>query len=470
MFETFQQAQDFMRAEGVRMVDIKWSGLRGSWQHVTLSAAAFTPELMQAGVGFDGSSAGLKPVSTGDMALIPDLGSAFLDPYYCEKTLSFIADIAEAESKAPFRDDPRRIARLAEDALRASGLADESLWGPEYEFFIFSAARLANSTYECACLFKSAELPDAEGNLGYAIPSHAGYHAAPPADRLADFRSQVCVTLEGMGVPVKYHHHEGGGPGHCEIEVPLMGMLRAADVSMLVKYAVRNCAARQGLSAVFLPKPIFGEAGCGMHHHQMLLKGGRNLFYDANSPMLLSSSALRYVGGLLQHAPALTALTNPSTNSYRRLMPGFEAPVNCFFGRGDRSAAVRVPQYATTENEVRVEYRPPDATCNPYLAQSAMLLAGLDGIQRAIDPAKAGFGPFEGDVFSWPEEKRAAIKHLPGSLPAAAAALDTDMEFLTLPGVFASDFLHTWNAMLRRDAAEVDARPHPFEIQKYFSQ
>ncbi len=470
MFETFQQAKEFFRAEGVRMVDIKWCGLRGSWQHVTLATGAFTPELMQSGVGFDGSSAGLKPVNAGDMALIPDLGSAFIDPFYSDKTISFIADIVEAESKTPFRDDPRFIARRAEEASRASGLADESRWGPEYEFFVFSSARVANSTYESAYRFASAEQPASKGSHGFSVASHSGYHAAPPADQLADFRNQVCLTLEGMGIFVKYHHHEGGGAGHCEIEVPLMGMLRAADVSMAVKYAVRNCAARMGLSAVFLPKPLFGEAGCGMHHHQLMLKGGKNVFYDGKSDLLLSSVALSYIGGLLEHAPALTALTNPSSNSYRRLIPGFEAPVNCYFGRGDRGAAVRVPQYATTENEVRVEYRPPDATCNPYLAQAAMLLAGLDGMQKKIDPAKAGFGPFEGDVFSWPEEKRAAMKRLPGSLEGAAKALEADRKFLTQVGVFDKDFLNTWNMMLWKDAAEVEARPHPYEIQKYFSQ
>lgn len=275
-------------------------------------------------------------------------------------------------------------------------------------------------------------------------------------------------TLESVGVPVKYHHHEVGGPGQCEIETPLMSLLNAADAAMTIKYVTRMVAQDEGQTVTFLPKPLYGEAGSGMHFHIQLLKDGANLFYDPDGPSLLSRTALHFIGGLLTHAPALLAFTNPSTNSYRRLVPGFEAPILSFFSTGNRTAAIRVPKYATQPEKVRFEFRPPDATCNPYLAMAGMLLAGLDGIRREIDPTQAGFGPFNEDIFSWPEEKRAAIQSLPTSLEQALAALELDHAFLTENGIFPEDLIAEWIKVKTREDYQVRVRPHPYEVQMYF--
>jgi glutamine synthetase len=274
--------------------------------------------------------------------------------------------------------------------------------------------------------------------------------------------------LEKCGVPVKYHHHEVGGPGQCEIETPMMGMLKSADAAMLIKYISKMVAHNAGKTVTYLPKPLFGEAGSGMHFHQQLFNQGVNVFYDADSSNLLSQTALYYIGGLLSHAPAVLALTNPTTNSYRRLVPGFEAPVNAFFSTGNRSAAIRVPKYATEPDQVRFEFRPPDATCNPYTAMAAMLMAGIDGIRKQIDPTAEGFGPIDVDIFSWPEEKRATIKRLPTSLGEAVGALNRDHDFLLVGDVFEEEMIQDWIAAKTKEEYAIQIRPHPYEIELYY--
>jgi glutamine synthetase len=274
--------------------------------------------------------------------------------------------------------------------------------------------------------------------------------------------------LEHCGVPVKYHHHEVGGPGQCEIETPMMGMLKSADAAMLIKYISKMVAFNAGKTVTYLPKPLFGEAGSGMHFHQQLFKNDVNVFYDAGSANLLSQTALYYIGGLLTHAPAVLALTNPTTNSYRRLVPGFEAPVNAFFSSGNRSAAIRVPKYATEPDKVRFEFRPPDAMCNPYTAMAAMLMAGIDGIKKQIDPTAAGFGPIDVDIFTLPEEKRATIKKLPTSLGEALNALEADHDFLLAGDVFEEEMILNWIKTKHREEYEIQIRPHPFEIELYY--
>jgi glutamine synthetase len=276
------------------------------------------------------------------------------------------------------------------------------------------------------------------------------------------------TTLESMGVPVKYHHHEVGGPGQCEIETPLMRLLPAADAVQTIKYVSKMVARQAGQTVTFMPKPLYGEAGNGMHFHQHLFLRGVNQFYDAAGYGLLSEKARHYIGGLLTHAPALLALTNPSTNSYRRLVPGYEAPVNCFFSTGNRSAAIRVPKYATQPETVRMEFRPPDATCNPYLAMAAMLMAGLDGLRRRTDPAAAGFGPIDENIFAWTPERRATIKALPTSLQEALDALETDHDFLLAGDVFDDETIADWIRAKRAEDYEVRNRPHPYEVQLYF--
>jgi len=470
MFKTFEQAKELIRAQDIRMIDLKWCDYSGRWRHVTLSAQSFTPNQYKNGIGFDASSVGFKPVNAGDMVLVPDLATAFIDPFYEEKTLSFIADIREAESKMQFALDPRETLRRAHAMLTKSGIASDCLWGPEFEFFIFSEAEFSNGLNHASYLFDSPEAAwnPSEDLHGFIVPKHGGYHRIPPADQHMDLRNRICITLEDMGIPVKYHHHEGGGPGQNEIETTLMSTEKAGDASMLIKYVVKMSAVMDGLTATFLPKPLHGEAGNGMHFHQQLVKNGKNVFYDPKGFSRMSQTALFYIGGLLSHAPALTALTNPSTNSFRRLTPGYEAPVNIFFGSGDRSAAIRIPRYATDPKEARMEYRPPDGTCNPYLAMAAMLMAGLDGIQKKISPTEYGFGPFEGDILTLPVDQRPQVKSLPTTLEDAALSLRADHEFLTRDGVFAEEFIDYWVGIKIQESRAIAERPHPFEIEMYY--
>jgi glutamine synthetase len=470
MFKSFSEAQSFIEKNTVQMIDLKFCDLWGRWHHVTLSASAFEPGLMEAGVGFDGSSVGLKSVKSGDMALIPDLSTGVMDPYWEVPTLSFICYIVEAVSKKRFFRDPREIARRAEDALVSSGIADRSIWGPEFEFYVFNKVSFENSN-NCASYHLDAleaEWNSSSQGLGNFIAPHGGYHAIPPRDQLFNLRTKIVMTLQKVGVPVKYHHHEVGGPGQCEIETPLMGLIAAADAAMMIKYVTHMNASLAGQAVTFLPKPLYGEAGSGMHFHQQLFKGDVNTFYDADSSDKLSKVALAYIAGLLLHAPSLLAFTNPTTNSYRRLVPGFEAPVNCFYSLGNRSAAIRVPAYATEPRKVRMEFRPPDGTCNPYLAMASMLLAGLDGIKQNLDPTSMGFGPINENIFAWPEEKRATIKSLPTSLGQALDALEQDHDYLLSDGVFDEEIVSDWIAAKRKEESQLSVRPHPFEIQNYF--
>ncbi len=470
MFKDFEAAAAFAREHQIKMVDLKFSDLWGRWHHVTIPISEFTPGLMSAGVGFDGSSVGLKSVKSGDMVLVPDLSTGFVDPFWEVPTLSFICNTLEADSKELFAQDPREILRRAERFMREQRIADTSIWGPEFEFYIFNQVSVENSMNVAAYRVDSVEANwnSGEAGLGYHIPLHGGYHAIPPRDQLYQLRTRMVSNLENAGVPVKYHHHEVGGPGQCEIETPLLEGLQAADACMIIKYVTRMTAHEAGHSATFLPKPLYGEAGNGMHFHQRLSKNQKNLFYDPKGPNLLSKEALYYIGGLLKHAPAVLAFTNPSTNSYRRLIPGFEAPINCFFSSGNRSAAIRVPKYATQPDKVRFEFRPPDATCNPYLAMAAMLMAGLDGILNKIDPTEEGFGPIDEDIFTWSAEERAKIKSLPTSLTDAIQALIEDNEFLQRGKVFDRELIDNWIRSKKAEDLQVRNRPHPYEIEMYY--
>jgi glutamine synthetase len=471
VFTTFEQTQAYLVEQQIQMVDLKFCDLWGRWRHLTIPASQFTPSLLDEGVGFDGSAVGLKSVKAGDMVIVPDLPTGTLDPFWEVPTYSLICSTKEADTKRIFFRDPRNIAARAEAYLKETGIADESRWGPEFEFYIFDRVSFENEVNRAGYRLDSAEADwnSASGGHGHYIPLHGGYHAIPPKDALYNLRAAMTAHLEAMAVPVKYHHHEVGGPGQSEIETPLMGLVRAGDATMLVKYVAKMTAHARGQTVTFMPKPLYGEAGSGMHFHQHLFKGSKNLFYDANGYSLLSKTALHYIGGLLTHGAALLALTSPSTNSYRRLVPGFEAPVNAFFSAGNRSAAVRVPKYATGPQEVRIEFRPPDATCNVYLALAAQLMAGLDGIQRQLDPTEAGFGPIDENIFAWPPEKRATIKALPGTLREALEALERDNDFLLVGGVFDDELIADWiRHKLHAEYYEVRNRPHPYEVALYF--
>ena len=471
MFKDFSEAAAFVKDNKIRMIDMKYTGLFGKWHHVTLSSSEFNPDLMKSGVGFDASSVGLASVKSGDKVLVPDLSTGFVDPFFDSPTLSFLCNILEADTKILCNRDPREIAQRAENLLVSSGFADESRWGPEFEFNVFKQVSFENSAHTAAYHFDALEASwnRFEESHGYFLSERSGYHAIPPSDQLFNLRSHMVTTLEEIGIPVKYHHHEVGALGQCEIETPMMmGLVASADASMVIKYVTRMVALSEGHTVTFLPKPLFGEAGNGMHFHQQLFKNHINQFYDPKGPSLLSQLALFYIGGLLTHAPALLALTNPSTNSYRRLVPGFEAPINCFFSTGNRSAAIRVPKYATQPDTVRIEFRPPDATCNPYLAMAAMLMAGLDGIKKKIDPTQAGFGPIDEDIYNWEPNRRATLKSLPLSLEDAIDALEQDHDFLIESDVFDKELIRDWGAAKRKEHYQVQIRPHPYEIQMYY--
>jgi glutamine synthetase len=470
MFASLGQAASFIDEHDIRMVDLRYCDLWGRWRHVTLPAGHFTPELAESGVGFDGSSVGFASVSAGDMVLLPDLATGFVDPFGEAATLCFICSAAEANRRTPVPLDPRTVAARAEQYLRSSGVADTSLWGPEFEFYLFDGVAYENGMNVASYRVESPEGKWRSHQLGsgYSIPLHGVYQAIPPHDHLHDARTRVTLHLQAMGVEVKYHHHEVGGPGQCEIETPMLPLLRAGDVTMMVKYVARMAASRLGMTATFMPKPLFGEAGSGMHFHLQLLRDGVNLCWDEHGYGHSSVMARSCIAGLLQHGGAVMAFTSPSTNSYRRLVPGFEAPVTAIFSVGNRSAAVRIPGYANRPETARFEFRPPDATANPYLALAAMLMAAVDGVRRNLDPTALGFGPVDEDVFAWPAERRAAIKALPTSLDEAVDALEADHDFLLAGGVFTEELLERWIARKRQESGEVRNRPHPFEVELYY--
>jgi glutamine synthetase len=374
----------------------------------------------------------------------------------------------------PFRGDPRRIAWKAERYLKEAGIADISYWGPEFEFYLFDSVKYG---MDVNYSFYQIESEEGDWNAagadlgvpGSKIPRKGGYHAIPPLDRMYNLRAEMVKVIEDYGIKVRYHHHEVGGPGQEEIEIPLGPLLKMADATQRIKYIVKMVARKHDKTATFMPKPLYGEAGSGMHFHQRLEKGEKPIFYDEKGYAGLSETALHYIGGLLKHGPALLAITNPSTNSYKRLTPGYEAPVNLFFGLANRSAAVRIPRYAVEPHEKRFEFRPPDATCNVYLAMAAQLLAGIDGIKKKVDPSDEGFGPIDANVFALPLKEREAIRKLPVSLREALEALEQDNEFLTQGKVFPDNFVSSWiTYKMENEYYAVRNRPHPYEMRLYY--
>jgi glutamine synthetase len=471
MFQTLQDVTKFLEAHHIEAVDLKFCDLWGRQHHITVPPNQFTTELLESGIGFDGSSIGLKNVKSGDMVMVPDLTTGFLDPFWEAPTLSFLCTALNAADYEIFSNDPRNLTRKAESFLQETGIADESKWGPELEFYIFDEVYYENTNhragYELVSYEAEADSDNSPG--GSYIPIHGGYHAAPPKDKSFQLRQEITQHLLEMGIPIKYHHHEVGSFGQVEIETTMMGLLEAGDAIKLIKYTAKMAAASRNQAVTFMPKPIFQEAGNGMHFHQHLFLEGNNLFYDPEGYGKLSQLARYYIGGLLHHGPALLGLTNPSTNSYRRLVPGYEAPVNAFYSLGNRSAAIRIPKYANQPDTTRIEFRPPDASCNPYLALASQLLAGIDGIKQELDPSQLGYGPIDEDIFSWSSEQRETIQPLPTSLEEALTALENDYEFLLAGDVFSEELLQEWVEHKREEEIDpVRIRPHPYEISLYF--
>lgn len=476
MFGDPTEALDFITAEDVKMVDLKIIDLPGRWHHVTVPASHLTADRLVNGVGIDTSSyPGYKKVEAGDMRVVPDLSTGMMDTFCQAKTLSFICDIVEPISGEPYPRDPRGVGGRAEAYFSQVVNPGHPVFSPEMEFYIFSDVRYTSEMrvagYEVDSTEAGWNSNEYEGpNLGHKIPSHGGYHAAPPRDQLNDLRSIILMAIEDAGVPGHYHHHEVGAPGQTEIEVGFGPLLEMADGVMKMKYIINNVARDAGLSATFMPKPMFGEAGNGMHVHQYVTADGKSLFWDPepNSYAHLSAMGLNWTGGLLKHAAALLALCSPSTNSYRRLVPGYEAPISAFFGLSNRTAAVRVPAYAVNERENRIEFRSSDATCNPYLCLAAMTMAGLDGIQKPVDLDANGFGPFEQNISDMAPEQRSRITQLPTSLEDALDALEADYDFLLAGDVFSEDLIQAWIAFKREEVAAVNVRTHPHEYVLYY--
>ncbi|MBD3336298.1 MAG: type I glutamate--ammonia ligase [Candidatus Eisenbacteria bacterium] len=459
-----------IRAAGAQMVDIKFCDIIGRWRHITVPADQFSEQIFADGIPFDGSSVpGLTRVESSDLLLIPDPSTSFMDPFVQVPPLALIANICRADTREPFARDPRSVAARAQAVLGKLDLADSMLMSPEFEFYVFESVRHRHLPHAAGYIVESAEgewntyRQPAEGYQPTNVnPRKSGYHALPPRDSLDGLRTEVSLRLKETGLNIRYHHHEGGGPGQCEIEILPVPLLRAADAVLLTKYFVRMTAHSHGRVATFMPKPIHNEAGSGMHVHQYLARDGASAFYDDQGWAQLSKTALHYIGGLLDHGAALTALTNPSTMSFRRLVPGYEAPVTLTFGPGDRTAAVRIPAVARPRDEHRIEYRPPDGTCNIYLALAGMLMAGLDGIRRELDPLQAGLAP---SANAGAENVSPA---LPGDLDAALRALEEDHAFLLEDGVFSQDLLEDWIQLKRtRELDEIARRPHPYEYFLY---
>ncbi|WP_424358114.1 type I glutamate--ammonia ligase [Methanocella sp. MCL-LM] len=468
---------DLIKKEKVKYVDYKFIDVPGIWQHKTHPIAELDESIFTEGSGFDGSSIrGFKGIEESDMLLVPDAETAFIDPFIKEKTVSITCDVREPGTLKNFDSDPRFIARKAEKYLIESGIADTSFWGPELEFFIFDDVQ-----YDVMSPYKgtSYSINSNEGiwnsnanhvpNLGHRVRFKEGYFPVSPTDTQTDLRNEMVGVMHDVGIQVELHHHEVATAGQAEIDMRFDSLISMADKVMKYKYVVKNVAARNGKTATFMPKPLFGDNGSGMHVHQSLWKNGKPLFFDKSGYAMLSQTALYYIGGLLTHAPALLAICSPSTNSYKRLVPGYEAPVNLVFSKSNRSAAIRIPMYNDNPKAKRIEFRPPDATSNPYLAFAAMLMAGLDGIKNKIDPTKAGFGPLNKNIYHLSDEEKAKIKSVPGSLEEALNALEADHKFLTQGKVFTESFIESWiDSKRSNEVNPVRMRPHPYELYLYY--
>lgn len=466
----------FAQAQGVKVVDLRFVDVPGIWQHASIPASQFAESAFAKGIGFDGSSIrGFQSIHESDMLLMPDPATAFLDPFLEVPTLALICDVYDPITRQPYSRDPRYVAAKAEEFLRKSGVADTSYWGPELEFFIFDHVSYDVLPQRMGYAIDSREgvwnTGNDEGrNLGYKVRPKEGYFPAPPSDTFQDIRSEATLILEQIGVTVEMHHHEVATAGQAEVDLERDTLVRMADKVMIYKYIMKNVARQKGLTVTFMPKPLFGDNGNGMHTHQSLWRKGESLFYAEGGYAELSKLALNYAAGLLTHVDALLALTSPTTNSYKRLVPHYEAPVNIAFSKRNRSACVRIPMYYSGPDAAaskRVEFRPPDPSCNPYLAFAAMLMAGLDGVKRKLDASP--FGPLDVNTYELSPEEATKVRSVPGSLDAVLRALEADHEFLLEGDVFTDDLLQTWIDYKRtKELAEVDIRPHPYEFYLYY--
>jgi len=472
MFKNAEEAIAYTRDQGVEFIDVRFVDLPGVWQHFTIPVEQFNEDIFHDGLMFDGSSIrGFQAIHESDMKLIPDISSAFIDPFRSHKTLVMNFSIVDPFTNEPYARDPRTIAAKAEAYLRSTGIADTAYFAPEAEFYLFDDIRYHSSPQHSFYYIDSEEAAwntgrkEEGGNLGYKTQTKSGYFPVPPSDRMVDLRDEMVTNLEKVGLKVERAHHEVGTAGQQEINYKFDTLLHAADDLMKFKYIIKNTAFENGKTATFMPKPLFGDNGSGMHCHQSLWKDGKPLFYDERGYGGLSDLARWYIGGLLHHAPSLLAFTNPSVNSYRRLVPGFEAPVNLVYSARNRSACIRIPVTSNSPKAKRVEFRIPDPTANPYLAFSAQLLAGLDGIKNRIEPPE----PIDKDLYELPPEEHAQIAQVPNSLDEVLNNLEESHEYLTEGDVFTEDLIQAWIDYKRnREILPVRLQPSPKEFELYY--
>jgi glutamine synthetase len=455
--------------EQVKFVDLRFTDLPGSWHHLTFPIGQFSESTFDEGLGFDASSLrGWASINESDMLMIPDPTRFWIDPFFEEPTLCMFANIVDPLTKEGYGLDPRSVARRAEAYLNFTGIADTCYFGPEAEFFVFDKVSYHNQQNSAGYTFESGEghwnSGREEDNLGYRIRQKEGYVPLPPLDSLHDLRSDIVQNLQDVGIEPECHHHEVASGGQCEIDFRFSSLLGTADNVMIFKYIVRNTAYYYGKAATFMPKPMFGDNGSGMHCHQSLWKNGEPLF-AGDKYAGLSEMALHYIGGILKHAPAIAAFAAPTTNSYKRLVPGYEAPTRLAYSRRNRSAACRIPMYSQSPKAKRVEVRFPDPSCNPYIAFAAMLLAGLDGVQNRIDPGE----PLDKDIYDMSPEELKGVRELPGSLDRSLDALEADHEFLLKGDVFTTNLIERWISYKRdKEVDPIRMRPHPLEFAMYF--
>ena len=457
----------------IKMIDFKMVDINGQFRHVTIPAQSFSEDTMRDGVGFDASNYGYAVVEKSDMVFIPDPDTAVIDPFCAIPTLSMTGNamIIDHPENRPLAQYPRNIVLAAEQYMKDTGIADTMLILPEFEFYLFDQVgwEVQPNSIGMSIDANQAHWNSATEGMGAVIPKQKAYHVAKPYDPTYECRSEMCMLMEEAGIPIKYHHPEVGASGQFEIEPKLGQMSKMADASMMIKYIIHNTAMKYGKSATFMPKPVYGEAGSGMHVHMLLLKDGEPLFSDDEGYSHLSRTAHYFMGGLLKHIASLCAITNPSTNSFKRLVPGFEAPVTVGYATSNRSAVIRIPAYAKTPNLRRFELRNPDATCNPYFCYAAILMAGLDGIKNQIDPHENGWGPYDMNLYNLSDEEKAKLKGLPTSLEEALDALEADHDYLTAGGVFPPELLANFIKAKRAECRSMAAIPHPAEFDRYYN-
>jgi glutamine synthetase len=466
-----QDVLEMAKQAGVVMVDLRFIDLPGVWQHTSVPIHRLDEGAFEDGFGFDGSSIrGYQPINASDMLVVPDASTAQVDPFTARPTLVLIGSVVDPITRQPYSRDPRYVARKAEAFLQQSGVADTCSVGPEAEFFVFDDIRFDQNNHEGYYFIDSVEGEwntgrEEKPNLGHKIRHKEGYFPVPPVDTLMDLRTEMVEKMHGLGIEIEVSHHEVASAGQCEIDMKYAPLVQMADKLMWFKYVVRNVAHAHSKTATFMPKPLYGDNGSGMHVHQSLWKGGKPLF-SGDGYAQLSEMGLHFIGGVLKHAPALSAITNPTTNSYRRLVPGFEAPVNLAYSSRNRSASIRIPMYDASPKSKRIEVRFPDPSCNPYLAFSALMMAGVDGILNKIDPGD----PLDKDIYALSSEELSAVPHLPGSLEEALRALEQDHQFLLKGDVFTRDVIEMWIDYKReRELLPVQLRPVPYEFLLYYN-